>query len=110
MALKGLDPWNTIIVPYRQQVIELKRIIPEYERFIDTVDGFQGKEADVVIFGITRTTGPHRFLADDRRLNVALSRAKDQIIIVGNREYASKHGLLAKIASACKVVYGYHEH
>ena len=74
---------------------------------IDTVDGFQGKEADIVIFGITHTTGPFRFLADERRLNVALSRAKDQIIIVGNREYAEKKRLLAKIADECKVVYYY---
>ena len=68
-----------------------------------------GKEADIVIFGITRKTGPFRFLADERRLNVALSRAKDQLIIVGNREYAEKKRLLAKIADACKVVNDYPE-
>ena len=101
-----------VIVPYRQQVVELRKTIYAYSKlrvFIDTVDGFQGKEADIVIFGITRTTGPFRFLADERRLNVALSRAKDQLIIVGNREYAEKKRLLAKIADACKVVNDYPE-
>ena len=97
-----------IIFPYRQQVCELRRIIPECKKLkitIDTVDGFQGRESDVVIFGITRTTGSYRFLADDRRLNVALSRARDQLIIIGNREYATKHRLLERIATACKVEY-----
>lgn len=96
-----------VIVPYRYQVNELRRVVPKYENLsiaIDTVDGFQGKESDLVIFGITRTTGPFRFLADERRLNVALSRAKDQIIIIGNTEYARRHRLLSLIADMCRVV------
>lgn len=96
-----------IIVPYRQQVLELKNSVGEYVNLrinIDTVDGFQGKEADVVIFGITRTSGPFRFLADNRRLNVALSRAKNQIYIVGNKQYAVKHQLLADIIEACTTI------
>ena len=80
--------------------------MPKYEGLnisIDTVDGFQGKESDLVIFGITRTAGPFRFLADKRRLNVALSRAKDQIIILGYMRYARKHKLLSQIADMCQV-------
>ena len=64
---------------------------------IDTVDGFQGKERDVIIFSVTRTTGSYRFLADTRRLNVALSRAKDSIIIVGDTKYGENNALLSRI-------------
>lgn len=96
-----------IIAPYRDQVYELRRAIREYEILniaVDTVDGFQGKEADIVIFGVTRTSGTFRFLADPRRLNVALSRAKDRIIVIGNQQYALQHNLLKKIAKACKTI------
>lgn len=93
-----------VIAPYKNQIYELKRIIPDYENIIvtiDTVDGFQGKETDIVFFSLTRTVGSYRFLADSRRLNVALSRARDSIIIVGNREYAANHILLSKIMAYC---------
>ena len=101
-----------VIVPYRYQVNELKRTISTQSEkhliSIDTVDGFQGKECDIVIFGVTRTTGPFRFLADERRINVALSRAKNQIIIVGNKEYTSKNITMRQIGNACKTIM-YHE-
>lgn len=97
-----------VISPYRQQVYELRTRLSEYEHLnitIDTVDGFQGKESDIVIFGVTRTTGPFRFLSDKRRLNVALSRARDQIVIVGAKQYARNNFLLSNIISACKIQY-----
>lgn len=96
-----------IIVPYRKQVYELRRAVQNYDLIkidIDTVDGFQGKEADIVIFGVTRTSGTFRFLADPRRLNVALSRAKDRIIIIGSQKYALRHDLFKKIANACRTI------
>ena len=52
---------------------------------------------------ITRPIGSYRFLADARRLNVALSRAKDRIIIVGNIEYARKNTLLSDIMKYCTI-------
>ena len=55
----------------------------------------------MIIFSVTRTTGSYRFLADMRRLNVALSRAKDQILIVGEVEYASENALLSEIMKYC---------
>lgn len=68
---------------------------------IDTVDGFQGKECDVIIFSVTRTAGSYRFLSDTRRLNVALSRARDRLIIVGNAEYAKGSKILSEIMKYC---------
>lgn len=94
------DQKIAIITPYRHQIKDLKDMLPDAT--IETVDGVQGKEYDIVIFGITRTTGSYRFLADERRLNVALSRAKNQIIIVGNHDYSIQHTLLKKIYEACK--------
>lgn len=89
-----------IITPYKQQAYELRNMISSTDKLnitIDTVDAFQGKERDIVIFSITRTTGSYRFLADERRMNVALSRARDRIIIVGSKEYAQKQRLLLQI-------------
>lgn len=57
----------------------------------------------MIIFSVTRTTGSYRFLADTRRLNVALSRAKDQILIVGDVEYARENALLSEIVKYCTV-------
>ena len=101
------DKKNTtvaVIAPYRAQVSFLRKACIDSDRVkIDTVDGFQGKESDVVIFSVTRTKGSYRFLADDRRVNVALSRARDRIFIVGNQEYAEKEPLLNMIIEKCRV-------
>lgn len=98
-----------VITPYKPQVSKLRMIckpesLSNLLLNIDSVDGFQGKECDVVIFSLTRTVGPFRFLADSRRLNVALSRARDKIIIVGNLNYATKNGLLNNVSKASKII------
>ena len=94
-----------VIAPYRAQISFLRKVCIDSDRVkIDTVDGFQGKESDVVIFSVTRTKGSYRFLADDRRVNVALSRARDRIFIVGNREYSEKEPLLKTIMGNCRVI------
>ena len=94
-----------VIAPYRAQVQSLRKTCIGSNRIkIDTVDGFQGKESDIVIFSVTRTKGSYRFLADVRRLNVALSRARDGIYIVGNQEYAQQQPLLKKIMDKCRII------
>lgn len=90
-----------VIVPYKLQSFVLRKNIKKTKNInvkIDTVDGFQGKESDYVIFGLTRTHGSFKFLADKRRLNVALSRAKDGIFIVGSLKYARHNRLLSKVS------------
>lgn len=54
---------------------------------VDTVDAFQGRQADIVFFSFVRNTGPATFYADDRRLNVAISRARDSVYFVGDMQY-----------------------
>lgn len=88
------DEWG-VIVPYKKQAeriqAELKRRrsgLPEtlLKDWVATVDSFQGKERSVIIFGFTRsnTHGRIGFLSELRRLNVSLTRAKQQLVLIGN--------------------------
>jgi AAA domain-containing protein/protein kinase-like protein len=82
-----------VLAGYRAQVAHLQRLLADdvsvwksIQVTVNTVDSFQGREADVVLYSVTRsnTEGKIGFLRDRRRLNVALSRAKDLLIIVGD--------------------------
>jgi len=93
------DASIAVVAPYRAQVYQLRKACLKSDLVrIDTVDGFQGMESDIVIFSATRSTGPYRFLTDKRRLNVALSRAKNQIIIVGHLKYCEKSKIMREIS------------
>jgi superfamily I DNA and/or RNA helicase len=90
--------WYTdwaVIVPYRAQVElvqkRLSAVLGDGGRSADqvgTVDSFQGGERDLIIYGFTRSnpTGDIGFLRELRRLNVAVSRAKQQLVLVGDLE------------------------
>lgn len=95
-----------ILTGYRAQCLEIERAIRRLSLngitvTVNTVDAVQGREADVVIFSVTRSnlTGEFGFL-DERysgRINVALSRAREVLWIVGDSEFAaSKDGPLKK--------------
>ncbi|MEM0924799.1 MAG: AAA domain-containing protein [Planctomycetota bacterium] len=75
-----------VIAPYAAQVrwLRNRRSLREVE--IDTVDGFQGREKEVVLITLTRSNerGEIGFLGDERRMNVALTRAKRKLIVVGD--------------------------
>ena len=77
-----------IISPYNQQVSRLKAALSDYNIEIKSIDGFQGREKEVVIISLVRSNKEGRigFLGDYRRLNVALTRAKRKLIIIGNPE------------------------
>ncbi len=88
-----------IISPYRAQVQLLRQMIKRSEYFrpyrhllsVNTVDGFQGQERDIVIISLVRsnTEGQIGFLSDLRRMNVAMTRARMKLIIMGNAETLS---------------------
>ncbi|MEM6687800.1 MAG: AAA domain-containing protein [Planctomycetota bacterium] len=83
----GIDPAEiAIIAPYAAQVRVLRNRIDAPEIEIDTVDGFQGREKEVVILSMVRSNdrGEIGFLADTRRTNVALTRAKRKLIMIGD--------------------------
>jgi predicted DNA helicase len=72
-----------IITPYRAQNKHLRLEIKEKGIEIDTVDAFQGREKDIIIFSIT-ATDDFKFVANKHRLNVAITRARMKLIFVGN--------------------------
>lgn len=82
-----------VITPYRAQCKTLRTALAKYAFSdqlaveVDTVDAFQGREADIVFFSFVRNTGPATFYADDRRINVAISRARDAVYLVGDIDY-----------------------
>ncbi len=79
-----------VIAPYNAQVSFLKKLLhgdyPQIE--ISTVDGFQGREKEVIILSLVRSNDTRSvgFLAEERRLNVAITRPKRQLCIVGDME------------------------
>ena len=95
-----------VITPYRAQSRLLKKQLMHYNQQglnleIDTVDAFQGRQADVVFFSFVRNTGSSQFYGDARRLNVALSRAKDRLYLVGCTRYVEQqrnHKVLMTLA------------
>ena len=90
-----------IISPYRAQVQLLRRMLMKWEFFkpfrrqisVNTVDGFQGQERDVIVISLVRSNdeGQIGFLRDLRRMNVAITRARMKLIILGNRDTMSRH-------------------
>ena len=96
-----------IISPYRAQVQYLKKLIKKYEFFkpyrrlisVNTVDGFQGQERDVILISLVRSNdeGQIGFLKDLRRMNVAMTRARMKLIILGNKETMTKHPFYKKL-------------
>lgn len=90
-----------IISPYRAQVQFLRRLIkhtPWFKPFrqfitVNTVDGFQGQERDVIVLSLVRSNegGEIGFLRDLRRMNVAITRARVKVIIIGDAVTMSSH-------------------
>ena len=96
-----------IISPYRAQVQYLKKLIKKYEFFkpyrrlisVNTVDGFQGQERDVILISLVRSNdeGQIGFLKDLRRMNVAMTRARMKLIILGNKDTMTQYPFYKKL-------------
>lgn len=90
----GQMPSIAVIAPYKQQVEALKQaaidagLLPVHASFIqvNTIDSFQGQERDVVYIGMTRSNAESNigFLSDIRRMNVAMTRARRKLVVVGD--------------------------
>lgn len=102
-----------IISPYRAQVQLLRSLLrrDDYLRplrrsiTVNTVDAFQGQERDVVVVSLVRANeqGNIGFLNDLRRMNVAMTRAKMKLILVGDAETLCRHKFYAKLHSRCYI-------
>ena len=96
-----------IISPYRAQVQYLRQLIRKREFFkpyrqlisVNTVDGFQGQERDVILISLVRANdeGQIGFLSDLRRMNVAITRARMKLIILGDTTTLARHPFYAKL-------------
>lgn len=100
-----------VISPYRAQVQYLRRLIARREFFkpfrrlisVNTVDGFQGQERDVIVISLVRSNaeGQIGFLSDLRRMNVAITRARMKLIILGDRETLTRHPFYRRLWEYC---------
>ncbi|CAI5757301.1 unnamed protein product [Candida verbasci] len=81
-----------IIAPYSAQVQLIKKQFEDTKIEISTVDGFQGREKEVIILSLVRSNDDNEigFLAESRRLNVAITRAKRQLCLIGDLELLGK--------------------
>ena len=96
-----------LISPYKAQVQYLRQLIKRDAFFkpyrhlitINTVDGFQGQERDVILISLVRANedGQIGFLNDLRRMNVAITRARMKLIILGDASTLTKHPFYKKL-------------
>lgn len=101
-----------IISPYRAQVQYLRQQLHQWNSFkpyrkaisVNTVDGFQGQERDVILISLVRSNdeGEIGFLRDLRRMNVAITRARMKLIILGDATTMTRHPFYKKLWEAVK--------
>jgi predicted DNA helicase len=108
-----------IISPYRAQVQYLRRLLMKREYFkpfrrlisINTVDGFQGQERDIIVISMVRSNdeGNIGFLRDLRRMNVAITRARMKLIILGDKKTMTRHAFYRQLWRYIKGLSGQEE-
>ena len=104
-----------IICPYSEQAKFVKNAISEDKELgsmdiqTNTIDGFQGQEKDIICISLVRSniTGEIGFLKDFRRLNVALTRARKKLVIIGDFSTLSNHKLFEDLATHAEEIGAY---
>lgn len=107
-GLRGRD--IAVIAPYAAQVRWLRQNSPNERVEIDTVDGFQGREKEAVIISLVRSNpeGEIGFLADARRMNVALTRARRKLIVIGDSATVGGNDFFAELLEYFEFIGAYH--
>lgn len=110
-------PTIAIISPYREQIAVLKdqlQHVPELQPYlgritVNTIDSFQGQERDIVYISMTRnnTDGIIGFLADIRRMNVAMTRARKKLVVVGDSATLSRDAYYANFITYAESIDAY---
>jgi DNA replication ATP-dependent helicase Dna2 len=86
----GIEPQSIgVVSPFRAQVVLLRQMLAATGVTIDTVERFQGGERDIMILSFVRSRGTG-FIFDDRRLNVAITRARRKLVLVAHPELFMK--------------------
>lgn len=101
-----------IISPYSAQVKYITQAVSSDETFsgfdieVNSIDGFQGQEKDVIYISLVRSNekGEIGFLADFRRLNVAMTRAKMKLVIIGDASTLSRHQLFLDLTNSLETI------
>jgi superfamily I DNA and/or RNA helicase len=106
----GLDPAQiAVITPYRAQAARISPALEGLGVEVDTVDAFQGREAEAVLVSCVRSNAEGRlgFLTDLRRMNVALTRAKVHAFVVGDSATLGHHPFYAGVIERAQTLGGY---
>lgn len=102
---RGIRPEDiAVISPYDDQVAQIKRMLRVEGLEIKTVDGFQGREKEVVIVSFVRSnkSGTIGFLKDLRRLNVSITRAKRKLVLIGDSNTLESEGCYRRLVALAK--------
>ncbi|WP_312192645.1 C-terminal helicase domain-containing protein, partial [Sphingobacterium sp.] len=114
------ERWPSIgvIAPYRKQVSLLKEILAEDEELkahadlikVQTIDSFQGQERDVIYISLTRSNTEQHigFLSDVRRMNVAMTRARKKLIVIGDSATIGTHPFYREFINYAEAIGHYH--
>lgn len=107
-----------IISPYRKQVEWLREQVahqPWYKRLstlitINTIDSFQGQERDIIYISLTRSNADSKigFLSELRRMNVAMTRAKSKLVVIGDGSTLGQSDFYADFINYAESCNGYH--
>ena len=110
-------PTIGVISPYKRQIELLKEQLSGYPGWqdilykisVNTIDSFQGQERDIIYIGLTRTNtdGQIGFLADTRRMNVAMTRARKKLVVIGDSATLSKNGFYGRFIEYAQEHNGY---
>lgn len=98
-----------VIAPYKEQVYLLKDLLAGTPTEVNTVDGFQGQERDVIYISLTRSNGEGiiGFLSDYRRMNVAMTRARLKLVLVGDSATLAQTPFYAELIAYAEGLGGY---
>lgn len=97
-----------VITPYEAQARWLRHLLPENVE-IDTIDAFQGREKEAVCVSLTRSNRELEvgFLSDVRRMNVAITRARRKLLVVGDSATVGAHPFYAAFVAHAQASGGY---
>jgi len=107
----GVRPHQVAVIsPYSAQVRHLRKLLDHDDLEIDTVDGFQGREKEVVVISLVRSNsqGEIGFLADVRRMNVALTRARRKLLVIGDSATIASHKFYQRLLEYFELMSAYH--
>ena len=111
LSLDVTEQWDAAVIsPYRSQVDLLRKEFAGAEQVaVNTVDSFQGQERDVVYISLVRSNekGEIGFLRDYRRMNVAMTRARKKLVIIGDSATLGNDRFFGELLEYIESVAGY---